>query len=157
MAKIKYIVVFILFLALSFLLVKGKENVSFNKEYESKNYSYIENKMLESSRYTQKEEIDPERLNKFHNEMSFRPTEEYLTKYGYLSYEALEDEYLKVYVEKDSFSMIVYDKKADYYYSSRPEFQGYEGKLEGNLDYRRRINSGIWIEHVLKNKPNKVR
>lgn len=153
MAKIKYIVVFILFLALSFLLVKGKENVSFNKEYESKNYSYIENKMLESSRYTQKEEIDPERLNKFHNEMSFRPTEEYLTKYGYLSYEALEDEYLKVYVEKDSFSMIVYDKKADYYYSSRPEFQGYEGKLEGNLDYRRRINSGIWIEHVLKNKP----
>ncbi len=153
MAKFKYIVVFILFLTLSFLIIKGKENVSFNNEFENRNYSYIENKMLESSRYTQTEEVDPTRLSKFHNEMSFRPTEEYLDKYGYVSYEALEDEYLKVYVEKESFSMIVYDKKADYYYSSRPEFQGYEGKLEGNLDYRRRINSGIWIEHVLTNKP----
>ncbi len=153
MAKVKYIVVFILFLTLTFLIVKGKENVSFYGEFENKNYSYIENKMLESSRYTQKEEIDPVRLNKFHNEMTFKPTQEYLDKYGYVSYEALEDEFLKVYVEKDSFSMIVYDKKADYYYSSRPEFQGYEGKLEGNAEYRRRINSGIWIEHVLTIKP----
>lgn len=153
MAKVKYIVVFILFLTLTFFLVKGKENVSFSSEYENRNYSYIENKMLESSRYTQKEEIDPARLSKFHNEMTFRPTQEYLDKYGYVSYEALEDEFLKVYVEKDSFSMIVYDKKANYYYSSRPEFQGYEGKLEGNAEYRRRINSGIWIEHVLTNKP----
>lgn len=153
MAKLKYVVLFVLFLSVSFFIVRANEVFNLQKTFENKNFGYIETKMFESSRYTQQETIDPERLEKYHTEMTFRPTQAYLDKYGYIAYDALEDAYLKVYVEKDSFSIIVYDKIADYYYSSRPEFQGYQGKLEGNADYRRRINSGIWIEHVQTARP----
>lgn len=152
MAKVKHFILLVLFISVGFFIVKAKE-VTLNKNVNSGNFNYIETKLFESSRYTQQETIDPERLNKYHNELSFNPTEAYLEKYGYVAYDVLEDDLVKVYVEKDSFSIIVYDKVANYYYSSRPEFQGYEGKLEGNLEYRRRINSGIWIESVPTNKP----
>jgi hypothetical protein len=35
---------------------------------------------------------------------------------------------LLVYFEKDSFSMMVYNKKTGYLWSSRPEFQGISGE-----------------------------
>lgn len=152
MAKLKHIVIFVLFISVGLFVIRAKE-VTLSKNDNRSNFNYIETKLFESSRYTQQETIDSLRLDKYHNELSFYPTQDYLDKYGYVSYDVLEDEFIKVYVEKDSFSVIVYDKVADYYYSSRPEFQGYEGKLEGNLEARRRMNSGIWIEMVPTNKP----
>lgn len=117
------------------------------------NYNYIENEMLNSSRYTKKEEVDTDTLNYYHDNMIFRPTAEFLEYYGFLEYNTLEDDKIKVFVEKDSFSFIVYDKVNDFYYSSRPEFQGMDGKLEGNQANRRLINSGLWIEYVSTPKP----
>lgn len=125
-----------------------------NKVYPIyKNFNYIENEMLNSSRFTKTEEVDSDRLNYYHDNMLFRPTEEFLEYYGYQEYSSLEDEFLKVYVEKDSFSFIIYDKINDYYYSSRPEYQGLDGKLEGNASNRRLMNSGLWIEYVSTTKP----
>ena len=85
--------------------------------------------------------------------MKFTPDNAYFAKYNFISYPELEDDKIKVYLEKDSFSIIVYDKIANYYYSSRPTHQGFNGKLEGNLLNRQRINSGIWIDYVLTKNP----
>ncbi len=153
----KYIISLILISVLTFVIVKANEGeVGIDYDNIIQNFGYIETKLLESSRYTQPEDVSQERLNYYHDNMMFRPTEEFLNKYNFLSYPELEDEFLKVYFEKDSFSVIVYDKKADYYYSSRPVYQGYNGKLEGNVKNRALINSGIWIDYALTDKPSQV-
>lgn len=148
------------FLILSFTLLGSFVIVNASKKQNSgslsvqfKNFNYIESRMLESSRYTQKEEVDPVRLDNFHNHQTFKPDQTYLDNYGYVSYPELEDSKLKVYIEKDSFSVIVYDKESNYYYSSRPEFQGFDGVSEGNAANKRLMNSGIWIDYVSSTKP----
>ncbi|MGI6771042.1 MAG: DUF5696 domain-containing protein [Acholeplasmataceae bacterium] len=149
-----YFLVLILISSLTFIIARGI-TITKNNEYGEviENFGYIETKLLESSRYTQTEAVDPAKLAFYHANMKFVPDNEYLTKYNFVSYPELEDDKIKVYLEKDSFSIIVYDKVSNHYYSSRPTHQGFNGKLEGNLANRQRINSGIWIDYVLTNNP----
>ena len=150
----KYVILILIFSGITFFIVNAKDN-NIDVDYEDiiPNFGYIETKLLESSRYTQPNEISQERLDYYHDNMIFRPSEEYLSKYKFVSYPELEDDYIKVYFEKDSFSVIVYDKVSDYYYSSRPTHQGYEGVLEGNRPARSLLNSGLWIDHVRTDRP----
>lgn len=150
MRKISIFAIIILIITSLAIVVKGFDNPIYPIY---KNFNYIESEMLNSSRYTQKEEVSSEALDYYYEKMLFKPSEDFLNFYGYQEYSSLEDQYLKVYVEKDSFSFIVYDKVNNHYYSSRPEFQGMDGKLEGNASNRRLINSGIWIEYVSSKKP----
>lgn len=145
----KYLVAIVLISAMTFFIIRASDKkVSTNYGEVIENFGYIETKLLESSRYTQSEEVPQAKLDFYHDNLMFRPNNEYLEKYNFISYPELEDEFLKVYFEKDSFSIIVYDKRADYYYSSQPTYQGLDNKLEGNVRNRQLINSGIWIDYV---------
>lgn len=127
-----------------------------NLDNTFENFSYIESRMLSSSRYTQPTKIDEDRLNNFHNKFTFKPDQAYFDTLGYEAYPGLEDDHIKVYVEKDSFSFIVHDKTNDYYFSSRPEFQGLSGEREDNVRNRNLMNSGIWVEHVKTDNATKA-
>lgn len=110
------------------------------------NYPYINELLLESSRYTQTDEVDPQVLDDYHSlyTLSYTPLE--LDTLGFeLMFDTSE---LQVYFEKDSFSLMIKNKETGYFWSSRPEFQGISGTREDNTANRNLMNSGIWVDYV---------
>ena len=113
------------------------------------NFSFIENQLLRSSRYTQMEESDLSRLARFADTYQLRFQPEELTTMGYEK--MLENSALRLYFEKDSFSLVLEDKVTGYMFSSRPEFQGFSQTREDNTTNRNLMNSGLWIESIRTN------
>ena len=113
------------------------------------NFSFIENQLLRSSRYTQMEESDQSRLARFADTYQLRFQPEELTTMGYEK--MLENSALRLYFEKDSFSLVLEDKVTGYMFSSRPEFQGFSQTREDNTTNRNLMNSGLWIESIRTN------
>lgn len=111
------------------------------------NFSFIDNMLLESSRYTQTEDSDLGRLATYHSKYTLAYTEDQLSSMGFSL--MLEDSSVKVYFEKDSFSAIVINKASGYQWSSRPEFQGFSGSREDNTAARNLMNSGLWVDYVI--------
>jgi len=112
------------------------------------NFTFIDNMLLESSRYTQTDTVDAGVLDEYHNTYTLNFTEPQLASMGFAA--MLEDDSLKVYFEKNSFSVIVVNKDSGYQWSSRPEFQGFSGTREDNTAARNLMNSGLWVDYVLK-------
>lgn len=110
------------------------------------NYPYINELMLESSRYTQTDETDAETLSDFHDLYTLSYTDQELSFLGFEL--VMENDALQVYFEKDSFSMMVRNKTTGYLWSSRPEYQGISGTRENNTANRNLMNSGLWVEYV---------
>jgi hypothetical protein len=111
------------------------------------NYPYIEQMILESSRYTQPEPTDPAVMQNYHDRYSLHYTETELETLGFVEMFPENDE-IAVYFEKDSFSIVVENKITGYFWSSRPEFQGYSGMREDTPATRNQMNSGLWIGYV---------
>ena len=109
------------------------------------NFAFIENQLLQSSRYTQTDETDAHTLQRFRQDFFLRYTEQQLETLGFNL--MLENSHYKVYFEADSFSLILEDKASGYMYSSRPEFQAYT-QLDNNAT-RRLMNSGLWVDRIL--------
>lgn len=113
------------------------------------NFSFIENQLLRSSRYTQMDESDPAILSRFEDTYQLRFQPEELATLGFVK--MLENNALRLYFEKDSFSLILEDKASGYMFSSRPEFQGFSETREDNTTNRNLMNSGLWIESIRTN------
>jgi hypothetical protein len=110
------------------------------------NFAFIENQLLKSSRYTQMDESNPATLSRFEDTYQLRFQPEELATLGFVK--MLENNALRLYFEKDSFSLILEDKVSGYMFSSRPEFQGYSQNREDNTTNRNLMNSGLWIESI---------
>jgi hypothetical protein len=113
------------------------------------NFAFIENQLLRSSRYTQMEETDANTLSRFEDMYRLHYSPETLATLGFVK--MLENDALRLYFEKDSFSLILEDKATGYMFSSRPEFQGYSQLREDNTVNRNLMNSGLWIESIRTN------
>lgn len=113
------------------------------------NYPYINELLLESSRYTQTDDVSPQVLNDYHTIYNLSYTALELDSLGFeLMFDTSE---LEVYFEKDSFSIMIKNKATGYFWSSRPEFQGISGIREDNTANRNLMNSGLWVDYVNAN------
>jgi hypothetical protein len=140
-------VIVLLFSSTLSILVYGNTSLVTNNEVDVEtNFNYINQTFLESSRFTQKDQVDQEKLDAFHENFLLPFTESDLETLGFE--EMFNTPELLVYFEKDSFSMMVYNKKTGYLWSSRPEFQGISGERENNTSNRNLMNSGLWVEYV---------
>lgn len=110
------------------------------------NFAFVENELLSSSRYTQMDQYSEAEYDTFMNTYSLRYTALQLQTLGYVL--TLENDDVRLYVEKDSFSILLEDKATGYMMSSRPEFQGYSQTREDNTASRNQMNSGLWIESL---------
>ena len=110
------------------------------------NFAFVENELLSSSRYTQPDNFSEEDYQTFFDDYSLAFTSQELSTMGYTL--GLENDQFRLYVEQDSFSIILEDKDSGYMYSSRPEFQGFSGTREDNTANRNQMNSGLWIESL---------
>ena len=108
--------------------------------------NFVDEQLLRSSRYTQMDESNPEVLNRFADEFTLSYTPEQLDLMGFEP--VLENESMKLYFDKDSFSVIMNNKTSGYYWSSRAEYQGYSGSREDNTSARHLMNSGLWVDYV---------
>jgi len=144
---IRYMIVIILFVMLTFGIVyAGDNNILVSDVEIIDNYPYINQLLLESSRYTQTDDVSPQVLTDYHNlyTLSYTPLE--LDTLGFeLMFDTNE---LEVYFEKDSFSLMVKNKETGYFWSSRPEFQGISGTREDNTANRNLMNSGLWVDYA---------
>ena len=150
MAKlVKYGLVIVLFLSFTFFIANAKPmNPSFNMETNTiDNYPYINQLLLESSRYTQKESASPEVINDFKTKYTLSYTEDELETLGFEQVLQIPGE-MTVYFELDSFSILVKNEVTGYFWSSRPEFQGISGTREDVTKARNLMNSGLWVEYV---------
>jgi hypothetical protein len=144
---VKYLTLFALFAMVTTLVVHGSlQSPFYDPETSIENFPYINQQLLESSRYTQKDEIDPVVLNEYETNFKLSYTPEQLDDMGFDK--IFDNAYLNVYFEKDSFSMIVHNKETDYFWSSRPEYQGISGAREDNTANRNLMNSGLWVEYI---------
>ncbi len=143
----KYAVLFVICFMLTMLIVEAKTaDINNQISDDIKNYSYINDLLFESSRYTQTDEDDPAVLNEYHDNFQVDYSETDILSLGFeIIFDTPE---LKVYFEKDSFSMMVLNKETGYIWSSRPEFQGVSGEREDNTSTRNLMNSGLWVEYV---------
>ncbi|MBU1143649.1 MAG: hypothetical protein KKH92_08410, partial [Firmicutes bacterium] len=152
MAKLmKYMIVFILFsmltLGIVYAATSDYEIISDIEEVE--NYPYINQLLLESSRYTQSDAVAPERLLDYQTNYTLSYTADELDDLGFeLMFSTPQ---LEVYFEVDSFSLMVKNLETGYFWSSRPEFQGTSGEREDNTLNRNQMNSGLWVEYVRQN------
>ena len=152
MAKImKYVFVLMLFfmftLGIAYAATSKYEIISDIEEVE--NYPYINQLLLESSRYTQSDTVSPEKLLDYQTNYTLLYTPEELDDLGFeLMFSTSE---LEVYFELDSFSLMVKNIETGYFWSSRPEFQGTSGEREDNTLNRNQMNSGLWVEYVRQN------
>lgn len=147
---IKYLVIFILVGLLTFSIVDGsvrKNDTNLNGNIE--NFPYINQRLLESSRYTQKDEDNQTIINEYENNFRLSYTEDELDRLGFER--MFQTDKLEVYFELDSFSMIIKNLETGYMWSSRPEFQGISGQRENNTAARNLMNSGLWVEYVNQN------
>ena len=150
MAKLfKYGLMIVLFLSLSFMIAHARQqDPSFDMAGNTiDNYPYINQLLLESSRYTQAENASPEVISDFNTKYTLSYTEEELDTLGFEEVMRIPGE-LTVYFETDSFSMIVKNEVTGYFWSSRPEFQGISGTREDVTNARNLMNSGLWVEYV---------
>jgi hypothetical protein len=136
-------------LLIPLLLVSTKQDVMSSLVPRVDNFAFIENQLLRSSRYTQKEEDNPMILDRYNNQFQLRYTQSELTVLGFEK--MLENDSYQLYFERDSFSLIIEDKATGYMFSSRPEFQGYSQTREDNTATRNQMNSGLWIESIRTN------
>jgi hypothetical protein len=128
------------------LLVATKQDVMIQLAPRVDNFAFIENQLLESSRYTQMDESNPVILDRFDNQYTLRYREDELALLGFEK--KLENEHFALYFEQDSFSLILEDLATGYMFSSRPEFQGYSQNREDNPPNRNQMNSGLWVESI---------
>jgi len=143
----KYAVIFILCGLLSLSIVaRSTKIIHQDANIDIENFPYINQMLLESSRYTQTDEVDQARLNRYHDHFILSYSEETLNALGYVR--MFNTTQLSVYFELDSFSMIVLNKETGYMWSSRPEYQGISGSREDNTANRNLMNSGLWVEYI---------
>lgn len=152
---VKYMIVFILFGAtiglITFGALDNQTNEGLLQEIEP-NFPYIEDLLLSSSRYTQTDEVDPERLNDYENQYKINYTEQEIALMGFEK--VLENSRFELYFESISYSILLYDKTLDFFWSSRGEGLVLQ---DANLDTRNRINSGIIIDYATLQRPDIVR
>ncbi len=117
---------------------------------DEENFTFIDDMLLASSRYTQKDEDDPTVIGEYRTKYTLSYTPAELALMGFT--EMMSDEHVTVYFEKDSFSVIIIDEDSGYQWSSRPEFQGFSGSREDNTAARNLMNSGLWIDYVRSEK-----
>ncbi|BCR35795.1 DUF5696 domain-containing protein [Mariniplasma anaerobium] len=143
----KYILIMFLFVMSVVVITYGYNQpvVGDQQEVET-NFNYINQIFLESSRYTQKDQVDQAVLDAYHDDFILGFSSQDLLDLGFE--EMFDTAELTVYFEKDSFSMIVYNKITNYLWSSRPEFQGLSGVREDNTATRNLMNSGLWVDYV---------
>lgn len=118
------------------------------------NFNYINQIFLESSRYTQKDQVDQAKLDHYHDHFKLGFDSVDLLALGFET--MFDTPNLTVYFEKDSFSMMVYNKHTNYLWSSRPEFQGISGVREDNTANRNLMNSGLWVDYVRSQNVSKA-
>ncbi len=104
------------------------------------NYPYIEQSLLSSSRYTTKEKKDPEGYQDFLDNYYLSLSDEEIEARNYLKYG--ENDFLILYFEGKSFSVLLKNKKTGYFWSSNAEFLG-DG--ENRNEYR----TGLWVNYVI--------
>lgn len=141
----KYLIVVLTFSALTFTVVNAATQDSAYEIVLSDNFGYIEQMVLESSRYTQPDNVTPAALQEYRDDYTLSFTTDELAFLGYE--EILNDSKLRVYFEQKSFSVVIENKETGYFWSSRAEFQHIEGTSETPL-FRNMMNSGLWIESV---------
>lgn len=150
MAKlVKYGLMIVLFLGFSLMVAHARQaDPSFIMDANTiDNYPYINQLLLESSRYTQAEMASPDVINDFNTKYTLSYTEEELDILGFEEVLSVPGE-MTVYFEVDSFSMLVKNEVTGYFWSSRPEFQGISGTREDVTKARNMMNSGLWVEYV---------
>lgn len=108
--------------------------------------TFVDDLLFNSSRYTQVETVDTERLFTYYDDYFLHYTDTQLETLGFEK--MFETEALAVYFEKDSFSMVIENKLTGYFWSSRPEFQGMSGSREDNSANRNLMNSGLWVDYL---------
>lgn len=118
----------------------------FDQPMNIDNFAFVENELLSSSRYTQMEPYSEEMYDQFNDTYTLRFTTQQLATLGFEL--VVENNALRLYVERDSFSVILEDKASGYMFSSRPEFQGFSQTREDNTANRNQMNSGLWIESL---------
>jgi hypothetical protein len=133
-------------LMIPMLLVSTRQDVLTPLAPRVDNFAFIENQLLQSSRYTQMDESDPVILNRFADQFTLRYRADELALLGFEK--KLENDAFALYFEQDSFSLILEDLATGYMFSSRPEFQGYSQTREDNTANRNQMNSGLWIESI---------
>ncbi|MCD4826335.1 MAG: hypothetical protein K8Q99_00985 [Acholeplasmataceae bacterium] len=143
----KYILIIFLFIMSLLVITYGYNHpiVGNQQEVES-NFNYINQIFLESSRYTQKDQVDQAVLDIYHDDFILGFDSQDIFDLGFE--QMFDTPELTVYFEKDSFSMMVYNKETSYLWSSRPEFQGLSGLREDNTATRNLMNSGLWVDYV---------
>jgi len=127
--------------------IKYDERLPSNNET---NFTFIDDMLLKSSRYTQKDEDDSDVIDEYHSRYTLSYTEPELLSMGFNR--MIDTDVIDVYFERDSFSVIVIDQASGYQWSSRPEFQGFSGTREDNTAARNLMNSGIWVDYVKRDK-----
>lgn len=152
MAKLmKYVLVVTLFLMASFGIAYASGS-SFNLDDDidiPQNFQFINQMLLESSRYTQSDAVSQEVMDRYESTYKLSYTQQELQTLGFVR--MFDTPELSVYFEKDSFSMMIENKITGYFWSSRPEFQGMSGAREDNVANRNLMNSGLWISSVTAN------
>ncbi len=144
---LKYAVILVIASMLTMTIVEASESYQGNDQLNTiDNYEYINDLLFESSRYTQTDEMDQDVLDTYHDEFQVDYSENDLQLLGFEK--IFDTDELNVYFEKDSFSVMVYNKTTGYMWSSRPEFQGISGVREDNVAMRNLMNSGLWVEYV---------
>jgi hypothetical protein len=146
----KYVVLIVLAIALTSFVYAASVPRDMAFEQAIGNFSYINDRLLESSRYTQPETIDSTRLDTYENEYTLDYSDDELATMGFE--EMFQSDHLRVYFEKDSFSLMIRNKDTNYLWSSRAEFQGNTGIIRDNAFNRNLMNSGLWIEYGLTQK-----
>jgi len=144
----RYVVVIILFsmFTLGIAYAATSQNDIFIDLEEVENFPYINQLLLESSRYTQVDTVSPAKLLDYQTNYTLSYTPQELDSLGFdLMFSTPQ---LEVYFELDSFSLMVKNLESGYFWSSRPEFQGTSGDREDNTLNRNQMNSGLWVEYV---------
>ena len=113
------------------------------------NFTFVENQLLQSSRYTQPDTYEASIVDQFFSDYQLSYSTQELVDLGFAY--IIEDNTTKVYFEPMSFSVLIKDKASGYFYSSRPEFQGFSGTREDNTANRNQMNSGLWVESIRTN------
>ncbi len=142
---LKYFIVLVTFSALTFTVVNASTQNSAYEIVLTDNFGYIEELVLQSSRYTQSDAVTPQALAEYKTEYTLSFTPDELTLLGYE--EILNDDHLRVYFEQKSFSVVIQNKVSGYFWSSRAELQHKDGTTESPV-FRNMMNSGLWIESV---------
>ena len=142
---LKYFIVFVTFSALTFTVVNASTQNSAYEIVLTDNFGYIEELVLQSSRYTQSDAVTPQALAEYKTEYTLSFTPDELTLLGYE--EILNDDHLRIYFEEKSFSVVIQNKVSGYFWSSRAELQHKDGTTESPV-FRNMMNSGLWIESV---------